>query len=331
MYEKLSENNNITVPWSDIDKVRFYGIGTIVYSSLTILLHPISVIKTRQQVLRNEGSISANISYFGSLSLSERVRNLYRGLGIVLSVAIPARVFYLTVLEETKNVITNTMLNNKEKVLGFVVPDLGKNSIAAMSGGIAGGLAGFSVQLLVVPVDVISQRQMVGCEGNTLHIFRSILERNGLRGLYRGFGISILNSLPTGTIWWATYTGCQHFFQDVSFGEDKKGSFSEMNFIGARGFVQMASGITAGFLAALLTQPLDVIKTRLQVAENIDTKVRKRSKKSDLSIVTVARDLFVNDGLKAFFRGTFARMLHLGISGTIFSSLYEILKNISKV
>jgi hypothetical protein len=107
---------------------------------------------------------------------------------------------------------------------------------------ISGGLASFmsttigknapvlfrSNSILAVPVDVISQRQMI--QGTGYHLsnlryagardaFRSILKAEGSRlfmeilliclgiqGLYRGYGASILTYTPSSALWWSTYS-----------------------------------------------------------------------------------------------------------------------------
>jgi hypothetical protein len=39
-----------------------------------------------------------------------------------------------------------------------------------------------------------------------MHLIRKSLNANGLRGLYRGFGISILTYAPSNVVWWASYS-----------------------------------------------------------------------------------------------------------------------------
>ena len=77
-----SSGTKATVNWSDIDKTKFYVVGTGMYTALTAMLHPISVIKTRQQVLdRGGNSESFKLS-------SNNVRGLFRGKFISLKSAL---------------------------------------------------------------------------------------------------------------------------------------------------------------------------------------------------------------------------------------------------
>ena len=38
---------------------------------------------------------------------------------------------------------------------------------------------------------------------------RKILKADGVRGLYRGFGLSVMTYAPTSAVWWASYGGGQ--------------------------------------------------------------------------------------------------------------------------
>jgi solute carrier family 25 protein 44 len=76
-------------------------------------------------------------------------------------------------------------------------------------------------QVLGVPVDVLSQRQMVqgvsvraGARGETrelrgykngFHALRETVKKEGVRGLYRGFGASVMTLVPSSALWWGFY------------------------------------------------------------------------------------------------------------------------------
>ena len=89
--------------WSDIDKYKFFSYGTVLYSALTIALHPMTVLKTRQQVLNHTTTIQKDSllhqntmkSTFLELQKSSGLRGLFRGAGVVVALAIPARVLYI--------------------------------------------------------------------------------------------------------------------------------------------------------------------------------------------------------------------------------------------
>lgn len=401
------------IRWSDIDPVRFFGFGTAMYSSLNILLHPISVVKTRRQVLLADSKMgissasrattmpsvttgnasSESLAFLRRQNLSEtrvtgiteamksslieknpasalmaRIDSMYRGVGVILTVAIPARVVYIAVLEGSRETINNRLsslltmyLSQRQQTRQIKPPrfqgrplngdddDVIEISrrlapwIASISGGIAGGLASVTTQAMVVPMDVIAQRQMVmddatfRREGNAITIIRTLLETEGIRGLYRGFRLSLFTSLPGGSLWWATYSGCQerlsssHFIlpslsQIDSFHNDDNASYSFRR----RALVQIISGFSAAVVSAIATQPLDVVKTRLQVCTNTHPNGQSITATASPTIQSVVQELMQSSGAGGFFRGLMPRILHIGLWGTLMSSAYEMLKHVSR-
>jgi len=316
--------------WSDIDKIKFFGFGTGMYSALTVALHPMTVLKTRQQVLNGTTAKDTLLhqqnlrSTYRELMASSGVRGLFRGAGVVVSLAIPARVVYISTLEisrqechELLDGMVNT-LHPKEEQSRLIGP-----LVASISGGVAGGLAAVASQGLVVPMDIISQRQMVmneatfAAEGSAWSITRSAVESGGWRALYRGFGLSLLSSLPAGSVWWATYGGCQHwidiYWRSLRLQTENDAWEQALR----RGVTQLLSGTSAAFVAATLTQPIDVTRTRLQVEKNA-------------SLSTIVSELKATSGLRGFYRGLGPRVLHMSVWGTVLSSAYELLRHISR-
>lgn len=44
---------------------------------------------------------------------------------------------------------------------------------------------------------------------NGLGMARNIVSKEGLRGLYRGFGLSVVTFVPSSAVWWSAYAGYQ--------------------------------------------------------------------------------------------------------------------------
>ena len=314
--------------WSDIDKFKFFGFGTGMYSALTVLLHPMTVLKTRQQVLNSTSAKDALLhqqtmkSTYQTLMESSGIRGLFRGAGVVVSLAIPARVVYIFTLETSRHEVHELL----ETMVVKVYPDESQSRIcvplvASISGGVAGGLAAVTAQILAVPMDVISQRQMVmdeatyATEGSSWSIIRSAVESGGWKALYRGFGLSLLSSLPTGSVWWATYGGCQHCI-DLYWRMTQHETNAWEQAL-HKGMTQLVSGTSAAFVASTLTQPIDVTRTRMQVEKTA-------------SLSSIVSELKTTSGIRGFYRGLGPRVLHMSIWGTVLSSAYELLRHISR-
>lgn len=305
---------NKGIQWNDIDKVRFYGIGTVLYSSITIALHPMNVMKTRQQVLEKNFTISSG-------TFVDRMRTHYRGIGIILVLAVPARSVYITTLEKTKETISHTFGDSP--------------MVTSISGGIAGGLAAMSSQLLVVPMDIISQKQMVmqdamyKTKGSAFYIIKSIIRSEGIVGFYRGFGLSLFSSLPVGTLWWASYSGCQDLMKRLPVFQRDQTNNTHIESIITKGITQILSGISAAIVAATLTQPLDVVKTRLQVGSSLLSNDMSTNMSSDRSYTLITKELYASSAMRGFFRGLTPRIMNMGLWGTVLSSAYELLRHVS--
>lgn len=304
------------------------------YSVLTVALHPLTVVKIRNQVGVSTADVSSSIS---GGTLSKNLKQYYRGLGVVISLAIPTRIIYISTLEYTRELIEKNARNlilNPPLLLAKYDCQLQNLAplITAFSGGVSGGLAAVSSQLIVVPMDVISQKQMVMEDsiykkrGSAIIVVKTVLSSDGWRGIYRGFGLSLFTSLPAGSIWWATYAGSKDYMSVHSNSNDNEGNTIVNSFplIVRQGLVQIASAFSAAIMASIMTQPLDTIKTRLQVGG------KPGNLPSKSAIISVAKELTATSGFSGMYQGLLPRIAHMGIWGSVLSSAYEYLKLVSR-
>ena len=82
--------------------------------------------------------------------------------------------------------------------------------------------------------------------------------------------------------------------------------------------IQVASAFNAAFASAVLTQPLDTIKTRLQVLG---------SNSSNASLWLITKELASKGNL---YQALLPRIAHMGVWGSVLSSAYEYLKVVSR-
>ncbi|CAH2066979.1 unnamed protein product, partial [Thlaspi arvense] len=195
------------INWEMLDKSKFFVLGAALFSGVSGALYPAVLMKTRQQVCHSQGSC---IRGAFTLVRHEGLRGLYRGFGTSLMGTIPARALYMTALEVTKSNVGSAAVT-----LGFT-----EAKAAAVANAVGGLTAAMAAQLVWTPVDVVSQRLMVqGSRGlvnasrcnyvNGFDAFRKIVRADGPKGLYRGFGISILTYAPSNAVWWASYSVAQ--------------------------------------------------------------------------------------------------------------------------
>ncbi|XP_022954457.1 solute carrier family 25 member 44-like isoform X2 [Cucurbita pepo subsp. pepo] len=301
----------IVLDFSRLVRPRLTGTRAGLFTGITVALYPVSVVKTRMQVAVKDSAEKNAFSVIKGLLKNDGVPGLYRGFGTVITGAIPARIIFLTALETTK-VGTLKMV----EPLKFSEP-----TQAAIANGLAGMTASLFSQAVFVPIDVISQKLMVqGYSSNTrynggLDVARKLIKSDGIRGLYKGFGLSVMTYSPSSAVWWASYGASQRIiwrFLGQNSGAEKFAP-SHAQLIS----VQAAGGIIAGATASCITTPLDTIKTRLQVMGDKGQTARQ-----------IVENLIAEDGWKGLYRGLGPRFFSMSAWGTSMILAYEYLKRL---
>lgn len=306
------------VDWKMLDKSKFFFLGAALFSGVSATLYPVIVLKTRQQVYAGN-TPSIRLGY--NILRNEGVGGLYRGFGTSLLGTIPARALYMSTLEITKSNVG----------LAAARVGLSEPAAAATANAAAGLSASVAAQLVWTPIDVISQRLMVQSNQENSSVlckyrggfdaFRTILRVDGWRGLYRGFGMSIVTYAPSNALWWASYCMAQRMvWGGLGFRRSpdvERPAPSSSLVIGVQG----ASAACAGGVAAIVTTPLDTIKTRLQVMESEENKRP--------SVRDTVRTLLRDGGWRACYKGLGPRWATMSMSATTMITTYEFLKRMS--
>ncbi|KAI4375269.1 hypothetical protein MLD38_013159 [Melastoma candidum] len=300
------------INWDKLDKTKFYVVGAGLFTGVTVALYPVSVIKTRLQVATRETVEKSVASVVKGILKTDGIPGLYRGFGTVITGAIPARILFITALETAK-VTTFKMVEPLK---------LAEPTQAAIANGVAGMMASLSSQAVFVPIDVVSQKLMVqGYSGHEkysggIDVIRKVLKADGVRGLYRGFGLSVITYAPSSAMWWASYGASQRvIWRLLGYGSESQEGTPGQGTVVA---VQAAGGIFAGATASCITTPLDTIKTRLQVLGH--------EKKP--SATNVVKNLIKEDGWTGLYRGLGPRFFSMSAWGTSMILTYEYLKRL---
>ncbi|WOK99682.1 solute carrier family 25 member 44-like [Canna indica] len=302
------------INWDKLDKTKLFVVGAGIFSGVTVALYPLSVIKTRMQVASNDVVQKNPFLAFRNILKVDGIPGLYRGFGTVVTGAIPARIIFLTSLEMTK--VSSLKLVEPFK--------LSEPVQAAVANGIAGMLASLSSQAVFVPIDVVSQKLMVqGYSGFAKYnggfdVARKILKADGVRGLYRGFGLSVMTYSPSSAVWWASYGSSQRvIWRLLGHGNDNESVPSQSKIV----CVQATGGVIAGAIASCITTPLDTIKTRLQVMDY----------EQKQNVRQVIKRLIAEDGWKGFYRGLVPRFFSMSAWGTAMIVSYEYMKRLCAI
>lgn len=244
-----------------------------------IFFFPIDTLKTRLQA---SGGFFANGGW----------RGVYRGLGSAVVASAPGASLFFICYDQGKRFL----------------PDLGFSStLSHMISASIGEVAACSVR---VPSELVKQRVQAGQHSRSFHALKAILSNfsgeGSIRGLYRGYGTTILREIPFTAIQFPLYEQLKvKWAQNI--GVDKIGL--------AEGAV---CGSMAGGVAAAATTPLDVLKTRIML------------KSQRISVLSAAREI-ADEGMGAFFRGIVPRTLWISAGGSVFLGMYEVTAHLLKM
>lgn len=293
------------IEWHELDKRRFYVIGPSLFFFVRMVVYPPVLIKTRLQLQKKKSLYNGTFDAFSKIYKYEGVRGFYKGF-ITSSFTILSGQIYVTSYE----IIRSKTSGHSNFVRGMV----------------AGGCASIAAQTITVPVDIISQKQMIQGQNiakdlidkNTagsektkpakskgpIDIIRSIWKESGPKGFYRGYLASLMTYAPSSSIWWASYGLFTGIISEVVPNDTNKY------------FVQAVSGPLAGITAAIATNPLDIIRTRLQI-------------EGGTSIIRTASSLYTEEGFRAVYKGLSARIISTIPTSFIIIIGYETVKRLS--
>ncbi|KAI3997502.1 hypothetical protein MKX01_008109 [Papaver californicum] len=329
------------VNWDMLDKSKFFILGAGLFSGVSFILYPVVVLKTRQQISSSNTRLSSFKTAGSIIRYEGFFKGFYRGFGTSLMGTIPARALYMTALEVTKSNVGPFVMR-----MGF-----SEGTAMASANAIAGLTAAMAAQLVWTPVDVVSQRLMVQGSGGSSGInknptfqysggidaFRKIVKSDGIRGLYRGFGMSTVTYAPSNAIWWASYSisqrimwgGYSCYLANREKGSDCSGGGCISPSSKTVMAVQGLSAAMAGGFSALITMPLDTIKTRLQVLDGCGNESESTRSLAQPTIRQTVRNLVKEGGWSACYRGLGPRWVSSSFSATTMITTYELLKRLS--
>lgn len=192
---------------------------------------------------------------------------------------------------------------------------------------VAGGLGGMAGALFTSPLDVVKTRMQSdqlqslltessrGWKGNvfrtasrhvteTFHIIANIYRQEGPRALFKGLGPNLTGVVPARSINFFTYGLGKDFLTTrfVKPGEEPSS------------WIHLAAAVNAGIVTSTATNPIWLVKTRLQLDRSSDG--RRLYKNSWDCVVKIWK----NEGFTALYRGLSASYL-----GTAESSLQWVL------
>ncbi|OAA65569.1 mitochondrial carrier protein [Niveomyces insectorum RCEF 264] len=344
--------------------------GAFAAFTIDLLVYPLDTIKTRMQsrdyIKTYAGSSSSSSSPSTTASALRRavpssayaLRGLYQGIGSVIVATLPASGIFFTTYESAKRILGNALPN----VTGGAVPP------AALVHSAASGIAELASCLVLTPAEVIKQNaqmlqnQTAGGGGggssssssssrqkgaaassSSLQAFRMLRNAKGGAGrrLLSGYTALAARNLPFTALQfplfeamrkrlWAAWYPTQ---STTTATRTANGSASAQQLL-STGVVNGLSAGTSGAIAAVVTTPTDVVKTRMMLSaswaeedhKRASTETQTKIANRRMGAVQLARLIYHDHGVRGLFRGGALRAAWTFVGSGLYLGTYEVAK-----
>ncbi|CAB4256131.1 similar to Saccharomyces cerevisiae YGR257C MTM1 Mitochondrial protein of the mitochondrial carrier family [Maudiozyma barnettii] len=264
--------------------------------------------------------VSSSLRFTGTLDAFRKITNiegittLWRGISLNLLMAVPSNIVYFTGYEHIRDIspLSKNHENLNPLVCGALARILAATSVAP--------LELTKTKLQSIPRASKSTKSWTMVK-DLVEETRQDMQKNGsLRALFKGLNITLWRDVPFSAIYWGTYEFCK---KNLWMKNDVANNNSTViHFVNS-----FVSGSVSGTLAAIITHPFDVGKTRWQISmitENSQTQSPQHQRNMFKFLGTIVE----NEGTAALFTGLTARVIKIAPSCAIMISSYEISKKI---
>ncbi|KAL2168064.1 hypothetical protein VTG60DRAFT_492 [Thermothelomyces hinnuleus] len=202
---------------------------------------------------------------------------------------------------------------------------------------LAGGIGGMTAATLTAPLDVLktrlqsdfyqaqikASRASIAAPMNplrtvafhlneTMSILGAVYRQEGPRALFKGLGPNLVGVIPARSINFYTYGNGKRIIGDYFDNKDSA-------------WVHLSAGALAGIVTSTATNPIWMVKTRLQLDKNMALEsggITKRRYKNSLDCI---RQVLRDEGIRGLYKGMSASYLGVAES-TMHWMLYEQIK-----
>lgn len=316
--------------------------GAAAAFTVDLLIYPLDTLKTRQQS-RDFLKTFADPGAATKLPTRHLFRGLYQGIGVVIIATLPAAGTFFTTYEAAKRAIAR-----HGAPIGLPQPAV--HSLAS-------SIAECASCLVLTPAEVIKQNaQMMqkksssSSSGSSPSASSSSTSLAALRQLSRGRGVArnllsgytalVARNLPFTAIQFPIFEYLRQRIWDHRLKDRAKGIFGRPDkSLLETGVVTGVSAGLAGSLSAVITTPMDVVKTRMMLSaggggdgggggqhgpqQSSSTSVSGHKPKSGLE---VTRQVIAERGVSGLFRGSVIRAVWTAVGSGLYLGMYEVSK-----
>lgn len=163
----------------------------------------------------------------------------------------------------------------------------------------------------VNPTSKTGFREPIAVTGMWKNI-REMYTSRGLRSYFQGLMPTLFRQMGNSMVRFSTYTTLKQAWLKNYPISDQSDDIMGM-------YMGVLLGAASSLAVVSLTQPLDVIKTRMQSVNA--PLIYKNS-------INCAYQIFIKEGIPTFWRGSLPRLLKVGLSGGISFGIYEYVENL---
>ncbi|KAK9811684.1 hypothetical protein WJX72_008322 [[Myrmecia] bisecta] len=258
---------------------------------VSVCVQPLDVVRTRMQGEAAAGLSRGPVATFRTILSESGPRGFWRGTSpTVLRLSLGLGLHFFA-LEHIKDLIIGRHAD-------------GDRRLSPWEAFVAGGLSRAVAAGALCPVTVIKTRMEYGGLSTThytsvANAFSTIVKQNGPSGLFRGVVPTMVTNAPFSALYYMFYSELKKRLQQEGR------STTAVNF---------ASGTMAAIAATLLTQPTDVIRTRMQLG---------LAGGAQLSSLQTLKGLLAASGPRALLVGTMPRVVKRTLQTALVWTLYE--------
>ena len=273
------------------------------------------------------------------IARNEGLPSLWRGLSPTLVMSVPANVIYFTGYD--------TLRTHPASPIRRYIPE----NYAPL---IAGSIARVTAAVVVSPIEMFRTRIQAtsgtGVFRETLGRLRRMVETQGITSLWRGLTLTMWRDVPFSGFYWWGYEATRNTITNVRDRQRELTVDSAPNIPRPRAhsrskenhtatFIDsFIAGATSGAVAALITTPFDVGKTRQQVFEhsprnqshNTSIQGKDTVRPEERSMPRFLYHIWREEGMAGLFRGWAARCLKVAPACAIMISSYEVGKKMAR-
>mmetsp|Transcript_11816 Transcript_11816/g.15438 ORF Transcript_11816/g.15438 Transcript_11816/m.15438 type:complete len:342 (+) Transcript_11816:135-1160(+) len=253
--------------------------------TVDLVLFPLDTIKTRLQARANSNVIK-DVAGKKFIDL-KMILGVYDGILPAIAASAPCAATFFGAYDSLKTYLAPKV---EEKFAPLV-------HLAAAAGG------DLAQSVIRVPFEIVKQRLQAGIDKSALAAVSTIMKTKGLGGFYTGWGALALRDLPFDAIEFPLYEFLKYKWSDI-----KKDELAPWE--------GSLCGSLAGGIAAALTTPLDVAKTRLMTSEPGQYK----------NLLNCLQTVLAEEGMAGLFAGVAPRVGMITFGGAIFFGAYEYTK-----